>query len=72
MPSYDYKCSNCGHELEIFHSITEGGRKRCPKCKKQTLKRLISGGGGIIFRGEPFSWSTKYLKKNRKKKKGEG
>ena len=54
MPSYDYKCSNCGHELEIFHSITEGGRKRCPKCKKQTLKRLISGGGGIIFKGDGF------------------
>lgn len=54
MPSYDYKCSNCGHGLEIFHSIKEGGRKRCPKCKRNMLRRVISGGQYVIYRGSGF------------------
>jgi len=71
MPNYDYYCTSCDHEVEIFHQMTDAPRKKCPECKKNTLKRKIGSGGGVIFRGEPFSYSTEYLKKNKKKKRGE-
>jgi putative FmdB family regulatory protein len=32
MPTYDYICQNCQHELEVFQSITEKPLKKCPEC----------------------------------------
>lgn len=54
MPTYQYKCSRCNHEVEIMHSIKDAPRKKCPRCGKNGLHRIISGGGGIIFRGHGF------------------
>lgn len=54
MPTYDYKCSNCGHEFEIFQSMKDDKLTKCPECKKETLKRLIGSGGGLIFKGTGF------------------
>jgi len=55
MPTYGYKCdSECGHVFEEFQRITADPLKNCPKCQKDTLKRLIGGGGGIIFKGTGF------------------
>ena len=34
MPTYDYECDACGHEFELFQSITEPVQKKCPKCGK--------------------------------------
>ena len=39
--------------------------KKCPKCKKNKLERLIGSGGGIIFKGSGF-YETDY--KNKKPK----
>ena len=50
MPTYDYKCDECGHTFEKMQLITAKPLKKCPKCKKNKLKRLIGGGTGIIFR----------------------
>jgi putative FmdB family regulatory protein len=44
MPTYEYQCQACGHQLEAFQKITEDALKECPACKKLTLERLISGG----------------------------
>jgi len=52
MPIYEYKCDNCGHEFEIWQSIKVYALANCPKCKKRTLKRLISRNVGVIFKGE--------------------
>lgn len=41
MPTYDYECDACGHTLEIFQSMTEGHKKKCPECGKLKLRRLI-------------------------------
>jgi putative FmdB family regulatory protein len=60
MPTYEYICQNCHHELEVFQSITERPIKRCPKCKGQ-LKRKIGIGGGLIFKGSGF-YITDYKK----------
>lgn len=59
MPTYDYKCENCGHEFEQFQSITARSLRKCPKCGKNTLNRLIGTGAGIIFKGSGF-YETDY------------
>ena len=49
-----YVCTKCGHEFEQFQSMTEDHLKKCPKCKKDALKRKIGTGAGIIFKGAGF------------------
>jgi len=59
MPTYEYACKFCGKHLEIHQPITAEPLKRCPACKKLGLKRLISGGAGLIFKGTGF-YETDY------------
>jgi putative FmdB family regulatory protein len=54
MPTYEYRCNHCGHELEAFQSITADPLRRCPECSRKTLERLIGAGAGIIFKGSGF------------------
>ncbi|HEX8524936.1 MAG TPA: FmdB family zinc ribbon protein [Tepidisphaeraceae bacterium] len=54
MPTYEYRCEACGHEFEQFQSITAAPIKKCPKCAKNKVKRLISTGAGLIFKGSGF------------------
>ena len=65
MPTYEYECSACGHLFEQFQMMTADPIKKCPQCSKLKVKRLFSGGGGIIFKGSGF-YETDY-----KRKKGE-
>lgn len=59
MPTYDYRCDACGHGFDVFQSITDPAMKKCPKCRKQKLRRLIGAGAGIIFKGSGF-YETDY------------
>jgi putative FmdB family regulatory protein len=59
MPTYDYRCKKCDHEWELFQSIKAAPVKKCPECGKQSAERLISAGGGVIFRGSGF-YQTDY------------
>ena len=54
MPTYEYKCSACGHAFEQFQSITAAPLRRCPECGKAKVKRLLGTGAGIIFKGSGF------------------
>src|SRR5258708_29180254 len=54
MPTYEYKCDACGHDFEEFQSITAAPVKKCPKCGKNKVRRLISAGAGMIFKGSGF------------------
>jgi putative FmdB family regulatory protein len=54
MPTYDYKCTACGHRFERFESINETGAKPCPKCNKKKAKRMLGTGAGLIFKGAGF------------------
>ena len=54
MPTYEYKCTACGHAFEQFQSITAAPIKRCPQCGKAKVKRLVSIGAGVIFKGSGF------------------
>lgn len=62
MPTYEYQCTKCGHELEAFHSMKDAPLRRCPACNKSALKRKVGGGAGLIFKGTGF-YITDYKKK---------
>lgn len=53
MPTYEYECTSCGHVFEAFQSISEEPIRACPECGN-TVRRLISGGTGVIFKGSGF------------------
>ena len=42
MPIYEYRCVQCGHELEKIQRMSEEPLKDCPACEKPQLRRLIS------------------------------
>jgi putative FmdB family regulatory protein len=54
MPTYDYQCDTCGHDLEVFQSMKDAPLTMCPECNNATLRRVITGGTGIIFKGSGF------------------
>lgn len=62
MPTYAYACQSCEHEFEQFQSMKDAPLKDCPECGKKTLKRLVGGGAGLIFKGSGF-YITDYKKK---------
>jgi putative FmdB family regulatory protein len=53
MPTYEYECKSCGHNFEVFQSMSEEPLKTCVKCGKE-VRRLIFGGAGVIFKGSGF------------------
>jgi putative FmdB family regulatory protein len=63
MPTYEYACPKCGHTFEQFQSMRDEPLKKCPKCKKTGLKRLIGEGAGLIFKGSGF-YITDYKNKS--------
>jgi putative FmdB family regulatory protein len=63
MPTYEYVCAKCGHEMEAFHSMNDKPLTQCPACKRKTLKRQVGGGAGLIFKGTGF-YITDYKKKS--------
>ena len=63
MPTYEYVCTKCGHEMEAFQSMKDAPLKQCPACKKAGLKRQVGGGAGLIFKGSGF-YITDYKKKS--------
>ncbi len=63
MPTYDYQCQACKHEFEAFQSMKDASLKKCPKCGKLKLKRIIGGGAGIVFKGAGF-YQTDYRSKS--------
>ena len=65
MPTYDYICNDCNEMYEYFQSMSDGPLTKCPECKEDSLRRLISGGTGLIFKGSGY-YLTDY--KNKKDK----
>lgn len=65
MPTYEYKCDNCNHTFETLQSIKAEPLTKCPKCGKNKLRKLITGGVGLIFKGSGF-YLTDYKNKSSK------
>ncbi len=59
MPTYDYRCNACGHEFDLFQQMTAPVKRKCPKCGKPRLERLIGIGAGVLFKGGGF-YETDY------------
>jgi putative FmdB family regulatory protein len=66
MPTYDYVCDACQHAFELFQSIKDGQKRKCPECGRQKLRRLIGPGGAIMFKGSGF-YKTDYRSESYKK-----
>ena len=69
MPTYDYICSECGERFEHFQTMTSSVLTQKPNCEQEkcAVKRIVSGGTGLIFKGSGF-YLTDY-KNNEKTEK---
>lgn len=65
MPIYEYKCTDCEHELEKLQKINDAPLTDCPECGKSALKKKISAVG---FRLKGNGWYETDFKNNGKKK----
>ena len=62
MPTYEYECLKCEYRFEEFQKMSDEPVKICPKCKGE-VRKLISKGGSVIFKG-PGVYATDYAGKN--------
>ena len=58
MPTYEYRCQECGHEFERFQKMSDEPLRTCPECGGK-VRRLIGTGATIISKGSGFH-STDY------------
>ena len=70
MPTYEYQCKTCRHLFDVFQSMNDKPVRKCPVCGGE-VKKLISPGAGLIFKGSGF-YITDYKKKESVKKKHVG
>lgn len=51
MPTYDYSCESCGHEIkDLYQSFSEDSLTKCPLCGQDSLSRVIYGGLGTFVK----------------------
>ena len=64
MPTYEHICNTCGEKFDYFQSMTSPTLKSHPDCKNEnsSVKRIVSGGSGLIFKGSGF-YLTDYKNK---------
>jgi putative FmdB family regulatory protein len=66
MPIYEYRCGACGHHLEALEKMSDAPLRKCPKCSKSQLKRLVSA---PQFRLKGSGWyETDFKNKNETKR----
>ncbi len=70
MPIYEYRCRDCGHELEAMQRITAQPLTDCPDCGEAELTRLISA-TSFVLKGSGW-YVTDYKDKGKGKGKAEG
>jgi putative FmdB family regulatory protein len=52
LPTYEYRCPQ-GHEFEKFQRMADPPVAECPECGEDS-ERILSGGAGLLFKGEGF------------------
>ncbi|HEO71593.1 MAG TPA: zinc ribbon domain-containing protein [Candidatus Hydrogenedentes bacterium] len=68
MPTYTYECAECGHAVDVFHSISAQPKLVCEACGSDRMVRMLGTGSGIIFKGSGF-YETDYKKNGGSKSK---
>jgi putative FmdB family regulatory protein len=53
MPTYEYRCKSCGHELEVQQSFTDDPLSTCPSCGAEALRKVF-GNIAVTFKGSGF------------------
>lgn len=64
MPTYVYKCANCGHTFEARQRMADSPLTDCPTCEESALRRVINS-VGVVFKGSGF-----YVTDNRNGRNG--
>ncbi len=64
MPIYEYRCDDCGHQLEKLQKLSDAPLTDCPQCNSQGLRKLISAAG---FRLSGSGWYETDFKSGNKK-----
>ena len=64
MPIYEYRCENCGHELEAIQKISDEPLKHCPSCDTDNLVKRVSAAG---FRLKGGGWYETDFKSGKKR-----
>ena len=64
MPIYEYRCDNCGHEMEAIQKMSDDPLKQCPNCEQDTLVKKVSAPG---FRLKGGGWYETDFKSGKKK-----
>jgi len=67
MPTYEYKCKECGITFELFQKMSDDPIKECIECGGE-VKRLIGTGLRPIFKGSGF-YETDYKSNGKSSKK---
>jgi putative FmdB family regulatory protein len=52
VPTYQYACTECGHQLEAVQSFSDPALTECPNC--QGKLRKVFNSVGIVFKGSGF------------------
>lgn len=52
MPTYQYRCADCGRELEVVQKFTDASLTECPTCTGD-LRKVFSA-VGVVFKGSGF------------------
>lgn len=60
MPTYDYECTDCGHEFEAKQKMTDEPIKHCPLCLEKTVKKVIKSTNGFQLKGSGWFKSGGY------------
>lgn len=53
MPVYTYHCDQCDHEFEKYQSFSEDSLTTCPKCGKETLRKVYQP-ALVLFKGSGY------------------
>jgi putative FmdB family regulatory protein len=69
MPIYEYRCQECGHELEKLQRMADAPLSDCPACGQPGLRRLISAAG---FRLKGGGWYETDFKQGQKRNLADG
>lgn len=74
MPIYEYRCTQCGHELEVIQKFSDPALTGCPDCRTESLVKMISAAGfqlkGSGWYATDFRNGSKPATKNAAKTEG--